>query len=101
MQQTVAMLESTLEHDNERPTAIVKPAEYIDQWSGMVLEDQRASNMREVFWVGVERLLSHKTKLHQVASTRCNRRRRRQVSLQSSNSISTLSPIVSFYTTRY
>ena len=40
VQQTVAMLESTLEHDNERPTAIVKPAEYIDQWSGMAFEDQ-------------------------------------------------------------
>ena len=56
MQQTVAMLESTLEHDNERPTAIVKPAEYIDQWSGMVFEDQRASNMRQVLLGGSRQL---------------------------------------------
>eukprot|EP00964_Phaeocystis_antarctica_P084252 scaffold53036_cov63-Phaeocystis_antarctica.AAC.2 len=38
VQQTVAMLE----HIGKSAAAIVKLAEYIDQWSGIVFEDQRA-----------------------------------------------------------
>ena len=38
VQQTIAMLE----HIGTSATAVVKPAEYTDQWSGIVFEDQRA-----------------------------------------------------------
>ena len=68
VQQAVAMLK----HIGQNAAAIVKPAEYIGQWSGIVSrtnEHNTRKAMCDVYLCCVSVVVRYKTKLHQVAST--------------------------------
>ena len=65
VQQAVAMLK----HIGQNAAAIVKPAEYIGQWSGIVSRTNEHNTRKAICCVACPVVVLYKTKFHQVAST--------------------------------